>query len=165
MTRVQPELIRRAVEALLLEYPELKEDEELRTTGIEGETDTFEVLADLLSRIREYQTMRAAISDRLEALRGRLSRFEQREQFHRKLVHRVMEAAALRNVVLPEATLSIRPVPPAVRIIHPDLIPEEFWRVKREPNVSQIKTALKAGQNVPGASLNNTADTLAIITR
>jgi Gp157 protein len=165
MTRVQPELVRRAVEALLLEYPELKDDEELRTTAIEGETDTFEPLADLLSNIRECQTIGAAIGQRIEALRLRLSRFEQREEFHRKLAHRVMEAAGLRKVVLPEATLSIRPVPPAVRIIHPDFIPEEFWRVKREPNVSQIKTALKAGHNVPGASLSNAGDTLAIITR
>jgi hypothetical protein len=165
MTRIQPELIHRAVEALLLEHPELQDDEELRSIAVESETDAFELLGELLSSIRECQTMRVAIGERIETLRARLARFEQHEEFHRKLAHRVMEAAGLRKAALPEATLSIRPVPPAVRIIHPDLIPEEFWRVKREPNVSQIKTALKAGQNVPGASLNNTADTLAIIPR
>jgi hypothetical protein len=76
-----------------------------------------------------------------------------------------MEAAGLRKAVLPEATLSIRPSPQAVRIIHPEFIPEEFWRVKREPNVSQIKAALKVGLDVPGASLSNAADTLAILTK
>jgi hypothetical protein len=165
MTRIQPELIRRAVESLMLEYPELKDDDELRTTAIEGETDTFEVLADLLSNIRECQTMFEAIGERIETLRRRLSRFERRGEFQRKLAQRIMEAAGLRKAVLPEATLSIRPSPQAVRIIHPEFIPEEFWRVTREPNVSQIKAALKAGLDVPGASLNNAADTLAILTK
>jgi hypothetical protein len=109
--------------------------------------------------------VRAAIGERIETLRSRQTRFEQREEFQRKLAQRVMEAAGLRKAEMAEATLSIRPASQAVRIIHPDFIPEQFWRVKREPNVSQIKTALKAGQHVPGASLSNAADTLAIFIR
>jgi hypothetical protein len=76
-----------------------------------------------------------------------------------------MDAAQLRKAVLPEGTLSIRPAPRGVRIIQPDFIPEQFWRVKREPNLSAIKTALEAGTDVPGAALSNAPDVLAIITK
>jgi len=165
MMRVQPELIRRTVEALLLEHPEVREDEDLRITAIEGETDTFELLAIALDDIREAQMMRSAITEHIEALRARATRFERREEFQRKLVLRIMEAAKLCKAVLPQATLSVRPAPRAVRIINQAFIPDPFWRVKREPDLSQIKAALKAGTDVPGAALSNAPDTLAILTR
>jgi Siphovirus Gp157 len=77
---------------------------------------------------------------------------------------RLMEAADLRKAVLAEATLSIRPAPQAVRLINPDVLPADYFRVKREPDVAGIKAALKAGADVPGAALSNAADTLAILT-
>jgi hypothetical protein len=163
MRNIEPAFIRRAVEALLLQFPELSEDENLRRDVIEGETSTFELLGTLLSDVREAQTLQTAIRDRIEALRARLARFEQREEFARKLIMRIMEAATLRRVQLPEATLSVRPAPPAVRVINPDFIPADYWRVKREPDVAKIKAALKAGADVPGAALTNAADTLAIL--
>jgi hypothetical protein len=161
--RVEPEFIRRAVAALLIEYPELAEDEDLRRDVIEGETDAFETLSVVLGDVRNAQTLQAAIRERIEALRSRLARFERREEFSRKLLMRIMEAATLRKAVLPEATLSIRPAPPALRIIEESFIPAEFWRVKREPDGQKIKAALKAGADVPGAALSNAADTLAIL--
>jgi hypothetical protein len=165
MRRIEPEFIRRAVERLLLEIPELADDEDLRHDMIEGETEVFELLGLVLGEIREGQVLQAAIHDRIEAQRARLARFERREGFHRKLAQRIMEAAGLRKVVLAEATLSIRPGPAAVRIVEESMLPSDFWRVKREPDVAKIKVTLKAGEDVPGAALSNVSDTLAIITR
>jgi hypothetical protein len=159
MRRIEPEFIRRAVENLLLEIPELGDDEDLRRDMIEGETEVFELLGLVLGEIRDGQVLQAAIRDRIEAQRARLVRFERREGFHRKLAQRIMQAAGLRKVVLAEATLSIRPGSAAVRIVEESMLPPDFWRVKREPDVAKIKVTLKAGGDVPGAALSNASDT------
>jgi len=41
----------------------------------------------------------------------------------------------------------------AVHIHHEDELPEEFWRVRREPDKQRAKDALKEGREVPGAEL------------
>jgi hypothetical protein len=75
---------------------------------------------------------------------------------------KVMEAANLSKLVLPAATLSLRPTGPAVRILDDKKIPEAYWRVKREPNLVAIKAALLDGELVAGATLSNGGQTLAI---
>ncbi len=153
------------VQNLLSLHPEMAADETLRMDMIEGETDAFKLLALILDNIRDSQTMKAAIDERAKELDRRSLRYEAREDFMRKLALRIMETADLRKVQLPEATLSVRAAPPAVRIINPELIPEKFWRIKREPNLSQIKAVLKTGTLVSGCSLNNAPDVLAVLTR
>src|SRR5262249_7644364 len=93
VTRIQPECIRRALEALLIEHPELAADAELRADVIEGETEAFEVLGIVLADLREAQAMQSAISERIADLRTRIARFERREDFARKLLMRIMDAA------------------------------------------------------------------------
>jgi hypothetical protein len=165
MARIDLNIVRAQIAALLAEYPELADDEDLRRDTIEGETDAFELLALVLGDIRDAQAMQTAISERVTELRTRQSRFERREEFSRKLAVRIMDAAALRKAVLPEATLSIRPGAAAVRITAEGFIPAQFWRVKREIDVSAIKSALKAGTEVPGAVLSNGSDNLAILVK
>jgi Siphovirus Gp157 len=63
---------------------------------------------------------------------------------------------------LPEATLSIRRTPAHVVIYDPAELPDDYWRVHREPNKQKIKEALVAAAVVPGATLSNSADTLSI---
>jgi hypothetical protein len=41
----------------------------------------------------------------------------------------------------------------AVRVTDEGKLPEQFWRVTREPALSDIKDALKAGESVDGAEL------------
>jgi Gp157 protein len=163
--RIDPNIVRAQVAALMAEFPELADDEELRVCTIEGETPVFDLLTAVLDDIRGAFTMQQAIDRRLEELRTRKERFARREEACRKIAHKLMEAADLRKAVLPDATLSIRPGPQSVRLIHPDFIPDQFWRVKREPSLSAIKAALKGGNDVPGATLTNAADILAIFTK
>jgi hypothetical protein len=165
MMRIDPAYIRAQVAALVAEYPELSDDEDLRVTTLEGETDVFEVLTTVLADIRDAAVMQAAIEDRLGELRTRRDRYARREDACRRLAQRIMEAAQLRKAMLPEATLSLRPAPQGVRLISPDFLPAEFWRVRREPDLAAIRAALKGGTDVPGASLSNACDVLAILTK
>ena len=44
MQKIEPFLLKLRMDALFQEYPELKEDEDLRLLAIESETDCFELL-------------------------------------------------------------------------------------------------------------------------
>ena len=90
---------------------------------------------------------------------------ERREYALRSLIHKVMDTAGLRKRELPEATVSVRAGQPKVLIIEEELIPDEFCRIKREPDKTRIKAAIQAHEQVPGCSLSNAEETLAIYVR
>lgn len=157
---LEVDAVRRHIEAMLVEYPELADDEQLRLDMIDGSTNATAILERLVAGIRDAETMQAAMKERIGALNARKDAFERRADGLRQLAQRVMEAAKLRKLVLPEATLSIRPSPAAVRILDEAQIPDMFWRVKREPNKTSIKEAFMDGQPVPGAALTNGVETI-----
>lgn len=163
MTRIDIDMLRRQIAALFAEVPELSTDEEFKVDVLEGQTDAIEALDWLVAQIRNAGTIQDAIDLRIKDLDKRKDRFEMREKAYRRLALQIMEAADLRKLQLPEATLSVRPAQPHVVLVHPDLIPPEYWRVKKEPNLSAIKAALKAGTLIHGAALSNQVDTLFIL--
>lgn len=163
---MNPHTIKVMVDALIMEYPELAEDEQLLADTIEGETNVHEMLERLLSKVRSAECMQEAIASRIEQLKQRKNAFELREQYTRKLMHRIMDAAGQRKAVLTEGTLSVRATPPAVVITNQEAIPDEFMRhPPPEPDRTRIKAAIKAGEHVPGCELSNAADTMAILNR
>ena len=58
----------------------------------------------------------------------------------------MMGIADLRKAELAGATLSIRNGTAKVVIIDEGLIPDQFMRIKKEPNKTAIKTAIEGGQ-------------------
>jgi hypothetical protein len=163
--KINPFELKQQIANLLLVFPELADDEDARLMSMESETDLKEVLTVVLDDIMEAKAMQVAIDERIKDLKARGDRFYQREQGWRKLAHDLMNAASLRKLQLPTATLSVRNGQPSVTIIDQAFLPENFWRVKREPNISAIKDALKSGTEVPGAVLNNGSETLAVLTK
>lgn len=150
---------------LLLAYPELAEDEILRADMLEGETDLHAVLRELEQTRQTAATTETALKLYVEELRSRASRFERREQAMRALIFQLMQAAELLKVELPEATLSIRSGTAKTIITDEDRLPNEFVRIKREPDKIKIKAALSNGQTVPGATLSNVEPVLSIRTK
>lgn len=49
-----------------------------------------------------------------------------------------------------------------VEIIAPDDLPEDFWRIKREPDKALVKALLAKGQTIPGAALVQSPPSLVI---
>ena len=80
----------------------------------------------------------------------------------RALMFRLLQAGQLRRLVLPEATLSIASAPARVLITNEDELPDDYWRIKREPDKERIKLALITAAVVPGAELSNSPDYLRI---
>lgn len=143
-------------------FPELAEDEQLRADTVEGSTDVYAVLGRILNIALDARTMASAIKDRIGLLGERKAAVERREEAMRAMGLHIMTRAGITKAALTEATLSVRLVAPGVKITDEALLPEAFWRVRREPDKIAIKAALTAGQDVPGAVLGNGSQTLAI---
>ena len=74
----------------------------------------------------------------------------------RALMFSALQWADLRKAELPEATLSIRDGVAKVVIVDEAQIPDDFMRIRKEPNKTAIKDALISGmQEVPGAAMSN----------
>jgi len=107
--------------------------------------------------------MAVGIQAAIENMRERAQRFDRRAEGYEAMIRRVMDAAALTKVTLPIATLSMAKGRPAVTVTDEDMLPEQFWRVRRDVNKTAINDAIKAGETVPGVEVNtNVAPSLRI---
>lgn len=163
--RHDPTVVRMQIEQLLHDYPELAEDDAAIELALESETDAVEFLRSL-ERVRRQAVALARANELIvDDLKERIARFERRDEALRRLMFQILQAANLRKMELPEATLSIRAGVPKVIVTDETAIPETFIRIKREPDISGIKATLKDGIPVPGATLSNADDILAIRTK
>jgi hypothetical protein len=162
--RIDTHIVARQINNLLLLYPELAEDETLRADSIEAETETIDVLRKIEQARRDAAAMAGAIATSIADLELRQKRFERREQAMRELAFRLMQIADLRKLEMPEATYSVRVVPPSVLITDEFALPDEACVLVRKPNKTEIKRLLQSGP-VAGATMTNGAMTLSIRTR
>lgn len=146
---------RRDLATLLALHPELEEDEILRMDMVEGETGAMEMLDELIKVEREARTLQDAVAAEMERLNKRLQRFCDRQSLVRKYMMQLMEAANLRKVERPAATVSISAGRPRVIVTDENLLPEWAWRIKREPDKVKIGKMLTETSEVSGATLSN----------
>jgi len=148
------DMLKRTIELLLERYPELKEDEDLKNNMLEGSTDFHETMEKLLRRTQDSIYLAKACQDAERDIHDRRKRFEKRVEFGRELMKRLMEAADIRKLEFPTATLSIMQTAPQVVILNEYEIPDDFMRIKKEPNKTLLKEMLEK-MDVPGVTLSN----------
>jgi hypothetical protein len=165
MRSLDAKYVQDEITTLLLAHPELAEDEVLRADSIEGETGTFEFLSGIVRKVGATNAMALGTSDYIEELSRRKARLERRADALRGLIVKIMDSASIRKAELPEATLSIRSGQQKVLIINEREIPDDFMRMRKEPDKTRIKAAMLANENVPGAVLSNGQPSLAISIR
>lgn len=156
------ELIERQMARILTENPGLMEDEESRLITLESETDGVEALRSLVKDMMVADAFASGLTGMIEDMEARKARFVKRVTTYRALIERIMSAADISKLPLPEATLSLRPSPPRVVIANEAVIPEPYWRTKREPNKTAIKDALRDGVTIPGCFLSNGEPALSV---
>jgi hypothetical protein len=160
--RLNPQQVQQDIANLLLQYPELAEDEVLRTDMIEGKTDAFDFLSQVIRRIGERQSLANAAGEYAKEISERKARLERGVEALRSLVFKIMSAGDLKKAELPEATLSIRNGTPRVIVTDEAVLPPDCIRMTVSPDKTVIKEKLTAGQSVPGAELSNGEPSLAI---
>ena len=156
--------VRQEIERLLLIYPELEEDGQLRADVIEGETDFHELLRQIERRRQEACSLAGALATNIAELEIRRGRFERREQAMHDLAFKLMSVAEVRKVEMPEATYSVRNVPPSVVIVEEKDLPDDACKFVRKPDKTKIKELLEVGP-VAGACMSNGSATLTIRTK
>jgi hypothetical protein len=129
-------------------------DNVLLLNTIEGESDVLEVL----DRVVEHAVADAKL---VELARERARRLEERAKRTRNVALQIIEALGVSPLERPVYTASVS--------YHRELgslneaeLPDEWWR--RAPDKIAIAKALRAGQEIPGASLGNDAPRLTLRT-
>lgn len=141
------------VHELLTAYPELAEDEDLRADMIDGETALVPLVERVLRMKLDADVMAKAIKERKAEIAERQARYERKSDGAKALIKSIMLAADLPKVTLPDATVSITKPRTKVEITDLAALPQGFFVVERKAKSAEIKAALEAGEEIPGAVL------------
>ena len=151
-------------ERLLSDYPGL--DEECLFDTLEGITDLHEMIAAVIRSALVDEALQAGLRTRLEDMRQRLVRLEERGAKKRLLALEVMCEVGLKKLEQPDFTASARSASPSLIIMSEELVPPAYW-VPQPPKLNRqaLLTDLKRGAEIPGTQLGNPQPTLAVRTK
>lgn len=165
MRQLDPAIVRQQIDSLRAAWPDVFGNDDTWAISVESQTDLHEFLREIERKREDAEALETALKLTMDNLRERRERFERREKALRALMFSAMQWADLTKIEMPEATLSIRQGTPKVVIVDEGAIPDEFMRVKKEPDKILIKDALSKFEDVPGATMSNAEAVLAIRTK
>jgi hypothetical protein len=112
------------------------------------------------------EALQAGLRTRLEDMRQRLIRLEERGGRKRQLALEAMCEVGLKKLAQPDFTASARAGLPSAIIVSEGLIPEGYW-VPQPPKLDRqaLLADLKRGREVAGAQLGNPKPILAVRTK
>lgn len=124
--------------------------------SIEGSTGLHEAIAGVLASITEDEMLATGIAIMVKSLSERKARIEYRIERQRAAIERGMVVGELQKLELPGATISLRKVAPSLEVIDEAQIPAQFFTLP-PPKLDRkaLSEALKAGEQVHGAMMNN----------
>jgi hypothetical protein len=150
--------LKASIEAFRAELGDDDADTALRADHLEGCTSIDDVLSRLVrSRIRARANgIGAAEAAKVAAehYQRRMDVAEREEAHANRLIWEVLTAAGLEKFAVPEGKISIIAGRPSVVIEDAEALPQGYWKPARKPLTAEIKTALLAGEAIPGASLS-----------
>jgi Gp157 protein len=151
-------------ERLLADWPTLEDDCLLDT--LEGITDLHEMIAAVIRSALVDEALQAGLRTRLEEMRQRLARLEERGAKKRQLALDAMCEVGLKKLEQPDFTASARAGLPHLLIVADDVIPDSYW-VPQPPKLDRqsLLADLKRGDVIPGAQLDNPKPSLAVRTK
>lgn len=149
---------------ILSEYPEA-DDETLEDT-LEGITNLHDMIAAVIRSVLVDEALQAGLRTRLEEMRQRLARLEERGAKKRQLALEAMCEAGLKKLEEPDFTASARAGLPLLVIVAEPEIPEAYW-LPQPPKLDRpaLLADLKRGVVIQGAQLGNSKPCLAVRTK
>jgi hypothetical protein len=106
--KINPAFLRQQITNVLLDYPDLANDPELRADTLEGCTDLKEALMTLFHLNDLDDEHLLGIMEKQAERKMRQERIERRIASRRAMMLKIMQWADIRKMELPEATLSQR---------------------------------------------------------
>jgi hypothetical protein len=141
-------------------------DEETLLDTLEGITDLHEMIAAVIRSALVDEALQTGLRTRLDEMRLRLTRLEERGAKKRQLALEAMCEVGLKKLEQPDFTASARAGLPPLVVVSEDLIPADYW-VPQPPKLDRqsLLSKLKRGAEVSGAQLGNPKPTLAVRTK
>jgi hypothetical protein len=151
-------------ERLLITFADL--DEPTVSDTLEGITNLHEMIAGVIRSALLDEALQAGLRTRLEEMRQRLVRLEERGAKKRQLALEAMCEAGLKKLEQPDFTASARAGLPSLVVVSEHQIPVDYW-VPQPPKLDRqsLMAALKRGAEVAGTQLGNPKPTLAVRTK
>lgn len=142
-----------------------EDDIQLVMDMLEGECDILRYMSWMVQKINESLAKQDAMKALAQTYTNAAKAHENDAGRMRAMLSRVLEVIEQDKVQLPEATVYMRPSPPKVIIFDEKELPSRFLKTEVKVDKRGISDALKRGDSVPGASLNNNPPSLAIRTK
>jgi hypothetical protein len=141
-------------------------DDETLADTLEGITDLHEIIAAIIRSALVDEALHGGLRSRLEDMKTRLARLEERGAKKRQLALDAMSEVGLRKLEQPDFTASARAGSPSLVVIAEDAIPSSYW-VPQPPKLDRqsLLAELKRGGEVPGTQLSNPRPTLSVRTK
>jgi hypothetical protein len=141
-------------------------DEETLGDTLEGITNLHEMIAAVIRSALVDEALQAGLRSRVEEMRQRLARLEERGSKKRQLALDTMCDVGLKKVEQPDFTASARSGMSPLLVLAGNLIPESYW-VPQPPKLDRqtLLADLKRGEIIPGAELGNPQPCLAVRTK
>lgn len=129
-----------------------------------GETPIEEIADWLIASILDDEAQIVSLEAQIETMQTRLARKKVRARGKRKVGAEMLQAAGLKRLERPRATLTRSVGRDTVQITDEASVPTQLCSVKTttSPDKAAIKRLLEAGEDVPGAMLVRGGDTLTI---
>jgi len=149
---------------LIATFPDA-DDETVRDT-LEGITDLQEIIAAIIRSALIDAALQAGLHSRLDDMKQRLSRLEEREAKKRQLALEAMTEVGLTRLEQPDFTASARAGSSALLVTAEDRIPEAYW-LPQPPMLDRqaVLAELKRGIEIPGAQMSNPKPVLSVRTK
>lgn len=138
---------------------EYGDDEDLILGMVEGETDAAECLDRMIRMNLEDKSLIDAQKALEGEVAGRRKRIETRVKARRDAMLAIMEAIDVKKWERPLATLSCTVKNPKRIVSDFDLLPDEFCRIERKPDMAAIKDA---PDMPPGVAMDNGGTSLTV---
>lgn len=124
-------------------------DEQLLQDMLEGETDLVS-LASMLHEVRARDLeLLDGIKGREDNLKARKARIKARAERFKEEIGKLLRAARLPNIELPEVTYSVRNGNAKLVVTDPLAVPEELNSVSWSPDMAKIKEAYAEAESLP----------------
>jgi outer membrane protein TolC len=125
------------------------DDERLLLDTIEGETDALSLIRRLLDDNEADEGNIEALKAQIEARRVRRQKAEQRIERRREAIAKLIMAAGVKKVPLPEATLSARMGSASLEVLTEAAVPDEYRKPKLLPSKTLINEAFADAGTLP----------------
>jgi hypothetical protein len=149
---------------LVAEYPSA--DEETLADTLEGITDLHEMIAAVIRSALVDDALSAGLRKRLDDMKARLARLEERGTKKRQLALEAMDEAGLNKLQEPDFTASTRAGSASLLVKSEGDVPAPYW-IPQPPRMDRqaLLGELKRGAEIPGVQLNNPKPVLVVRTK